>query len=60
MVWILTVFLFWAPSKVAVVQVELSSPNQCTGAIQAVAESAARKGALGVEVLGCQFVAQDV
>ncbi len=60
MVWILTIFLFWAPPNVAVVQVELSSPHQCTGAIQAVAESAARRGALGIQVLGCRFVAQDV
>ncbi len=60
MVWILTIFLIWAPPNVAVVQVELSSPNQCAGAIQAVAESAARKGALSIKVLGCQFVAQDV
>jgi hypothetical protein len=42
------------------VQVELSSPEQCEGAAQAVAETAARDGALGFEVMGCRFVAQDV
>jgi hypothetical protein len=44
MVWILTVFLFWAPPDAVVVQVELSSPEQCEGAAQAVAETAARDG----------------
>ena len=59
MVWILTVFLFWAPPDAVVVQVELSSPEQCEGAAQAVAATAARDGAFGFEVMGCRFVAQD-
>ena len=60
MVWVLTLFLFWAPPKAAVVHVELSSAEQCRDAALAVAESADRDGALGFEVLGCRFVAQDV
>ena len=60
MVWVLTVFLFWAPPNATLVQVEVSSPEQCETAVQAVAETAASKGALGIEVLGCRFVAQDV
>jgi hypothetical protein len=59
MVWILTIFLYWAPPNIAVVQVEVTSPGQCAGAAKAVAENAAREGALGIEVMGCQFVAQD-
>ena len=60
MVWILTVFLFWAPSEAAVVQVELSAPEQCESAAMVVAETAARDGALGIQVIGCRSVAQDV
>ncbi len=60
MVWILTIFLYWAPPNVAVVQVEVASPDQCGSAAQAVAENAAREGALGIEIMGCEFVAQAV
>ena len=60
MIWISTVFLFWASPDTVVIQVELSSPEQCADAAQAVAETAARDGALGIEVMGCRFVAQDV
>ncbi len=40
MVWILTVFSFWVPPNVALVQIELPSPDGCAGTVQAVAECA--------------------
>ena len=60
MVWILTVFIYLAPTEVKMVQVELSSPQQCQGAAQIVAETAARNGALGFRVAGCDFAGQEV
>ena len=59
MVWVLTIFLFWSTPGATIVEVQLSSGDQCEVAARQIAENASGRGVVGLEVVSCSFIAQD-
>ena len=59
MVWVLTIFLLWGTPSASIVEVQLSSPQQCEVAAKQIARNAMKQGVVGFEVVSCRFIAQE-
>lgn len=59
MVWVLTVFLLWSTPSASIMEVQLSSSQECEVAAQQIARTAMKQGLVGFEVVSCRFIAQE-